>query len=380
MKNIRLSLILLAVCIMINSCDESPQEEQVENKYEFLVGAYTDLDEDGIGLLNFDPERNLISAKVIGAEVKNPSFVVSNKAQTLVFAVEETGGENGGKVKSFKFDRQQNTLELLDTKDTFGNHPCYLSLDPKEEFLVVGNYSGGNLSVYKVSEGMLEHVQTIQHEGQSVVSGRQDRPHVHSVVFHPNGKQMLVGDLGADKIFIYDFNPTYAVPLQPASTPYLEVSPGAGPRHLAVHPNGKTIYLIHEISAELGVYSYDEGKMAKKQIAQLTGEEFVGNVGAAEVRISPDGKFVYASNRGDANDISVFAIGGNGNVTFVERIGTGGDTPRNFAITKDGEYLLAANQASGSIVVFERNQKTGRLTQTKFVASFKKPVYLFGLN
>lgn len=380
MKKINLFLILLTVMIITNSCDETPQEDVIEGKYEFLVGTYTDSETEGIVLLGFNPDQNLINTEVIAAGVKNPSFVVSNRAQTLVFAVEETGEENGGKVKSFKFDRQNNTLELLDTKDTFGNHPCHLALDPKEEFLVVGNYSGGNFSVYKISSGMLELAQTLQHEGQSVVSGRQDKAHVHSVVFHPNGKQMLVGDLGTDKIFLYDFNPSYAVPFNPAPQPYLEVSAGSGPRHLAVHPNGNTVYLIHELTAELGVYSYDAGKMSKKQTVQLTDEDFVGNVGAAEVRISPDGKFVYASNRGDANDISVFGIGSNGNLTFVERVGTGGKTPRNFAITKDGEYLIAANQGSGNIVVFERDQKTGKLSKTALEVSINKPVYFFGLN
>jgi 6-phosphogluconolactonase len=380
MKKIRLSLILLTAMIMTNSCDETPQEEKVERKYEFLVGAYTDSEKEGIAFLNFNPEENLMATEVLASGVKNPSFVISNRAQTLVFAVEETGGENGGKVSSFKFDRQNNTLELLDTKESFGNGPCYLTLDPKEEFLVVGNYSGGNFSAYKISSGMLEHVQTVNHEGQSVVTGRQDRPHVHSVVFHPNGEQMLVGDLGTDKIFIYDFNPSFAVPFNPASQPYLEVDAGSGPRHLAVHPNGKTVYLIHEMTAELGVYSYDAGKMAKKQTAPLTGEGFVGNVGAAEVRISPDGKFVYASNRGDANDITVFAIENNGNVSFVERVGTGGETPRNFAITKDGEYLIVGNQDSNNIIVFDRDQKTGKLTKTDLAVSMNKPVYFFGLN
>jgi 6-phosphogluconolactonase len=366
--------------LMTNSCDETPSEVKLERKYEFLLGSYTDSEKEGIGFLNFNPDENIIAAQIIAPDIKNPSFVISNRAQTLVFSVEESGGPNGGKVKSFKFDRQNNSLELLDTKDSFGGSPCYLALDPKEEFLVVANYSGGNFSAYKINNGMLEHVQTVNHEGQSVVSGRQDKPHVHSVVFHPDGEQLLVGDLGADKIFIYDFNPTYAVPFNPASQPYIEVNPGSGPRHLAVHPDGKTVYLIHEMSAELGVYSYDDGKMAKKQAVPLTGEGFIGNVGAAEVRISPDGKFVYASNRGDANDISVFAIESDGTVTFVERVATGGETPRNFTITKDGEYLVAGNQGSGNIVVFERDQKTGKLSKTTLEVSFNKPVYFFGLN
>ena len=365
---------------MTYSCDESPQEEKIEPVYSFLLGAYTDSGEQGIGLLTFNPEKNILQTQILAAGASNPSFVISNRAQTLVFAVEEIGGENGGKVKSFKFDRQSNTLELLDTKDTFGDHPCYLSLDAKGEILVVGNYSGGNFSSYKINEGILTHIQTYQHEGQSINPARQEKAHVHSTVFHPNGKQLLVGDLGTDKIHLYDFNPTFAVPFNNSDPGYLEVAAGAGPRHLAIHPSGSPVYLIHEMTAELGVYSYDSGKMSNIQVLPLTGDDFVGNVGAAEVRISPDAKFVYASNRGDANEITVFEIGKTGELTFVERVKTGGENPRNFVITSDGKFLLVANQSSDSIIVFERSLKTGKLKKTGAETKFHKPVYLFGLD
>lgn len=380
MRKITYSLFLLIILFMTYSCDESPQEEKIEPVYSFLLGAYTDSEDQGIGLLTFNPEKNILQTQILAAGASNPSFVISNRAQTLVFAVEEIGGENGGKVKSFKFDRQSNTLELLDTKDTFGDHPCYLSLDAKGEILVVGNYSGGNFSSYKINEGILTHIQTYQHEGQSINPARQEKAHVHSTVFHPNGKQLLVGDLGTDKIHLYDFNPTFAVPFNNSDPGYLEVAAGAGPRHLAIHPSGSPVYLIHEMTAELGVYSYDSGKMSNIQVLPLTGDDFVGNVGAAEVRISPDAKFVYASNRGDANEITVFEIGKTGELTFVERVKTGGENPRNFVITSDGKFLLVANQSSDSIIVFERSLKTGKLKKTGAETKFHKPVYLFGLD
>jgi 6-phosphogluconolactonase len=380
MKKIAYSILLFTIIIMTYSCDESPQEEKVEPVYSFLLGAYTDSEEQGIGLLTFNPDKNILQTQILTKGVSNPSFVISNRAQTMVYAVEETSGENGGKVKSFKFDRQNNTLELLDTKDTYGDHPCYLSLDPKEEFLVVGNYSGGNFSAYKIQDGILNHVQTYQHEGQSIDPARQEKAHVHSTVFHPNGKQLLVGDLGTDKIHLYDFNPTYAVPFNNSDPGYIEVAAGAGPRHLAIHPSGSPVYLIHEMTAELGVYNYEAGKMSKIQALPLTGEDFKGNVGAAEVRISPDAKFVYASNRGDANEISVFEIGKSGELTFIERIKTGGENPRNFVITSDGKFLLVGNQSSGTIVAFERNLKTGKLSKTGAETKFNKPVYFFRLD
>jgi 6-phosphogluconolactonase len=380
MKKLTNSIILLILIMMINSCDETPQEEKIEPVYSFLLGAYTESEQQGIGLLLFNPTNNTLHTQIIGKGVSNPSFVTSNKAQTLVFAVEEDGGENGGKVKSFKFDRQNNSLELLDTKDTFGDHPCYLSLGPKEEILVVGNYSGGNFSAYSIENGKLKHLQTYQHEGQSIDPARQEKPHVHSTVFHPNKKQLLVGDLGTDKIHLYDYNPSFAVPFNNSDPGHMEVAAGSGPRHIAVHPSGNPVYLIHEMSAEIGVYNYEAGKMSKIQVLPLTSEDFIGNVGAAEVKISPDKKFLYASNRGDANEITVFEIGKTGELTFVERVKSGGKNPRNFVITSDGKYLLVANQDSDSIVVFERNRQTGKITKTGAETKFDKPVYLHALE
>jgi len=363
------------------SCEQEIQHEAMMiPPYSFLLGAYTGQDSEGIGLLEFDPENQVLRTQTIAKGVQNPSFVISNKAQTLVFAVEEIAGENGGKVKSFQFDRENNTLKLLDSQDSHGDHPCYLTLDPSEEFLVVGNYSSGNFSVYKLNQGKMQWLQTIQHEGQSVNADRQGQAHVHSLVFHPGGKHLLVGDLGTDKIHLYQFNPSYAVPFQHANPSYVEVSAGAGPRHLAIHPNGQFVYLIHELSAEIGVYRFDEGKMRAISQVPLTDKEFVGNVGAAEIRISPDTKHIYASNRGDANDISVYEIGKDGELKFVQRIKSGGEMPRNFILTKDGKYLLAAHQASNNITVFERDQKTGVLEPLDFQVKFERPVYFFGLD
>jgi 6-phosphogluconolactonase len=201
---------------------------------------------------------------------------------------------------------------------------------------------------------------------------------VHSTVFRPNGKQLLVGDLGTDKIHFYNYQPDFAVPFAPSQPPYLEVSAGAGPRHLVVHPSGNRIYLVHELTAELGVYDFNSLKTV--QALSLTSDDFVGDVGAAEVRMSPDSKFVYVSNRGDANEITVFRADKDGNLEFVERVNTGGKMPRNFNFTADGEYLLVAHQASGDVVVFKRDIKSGKLQQTEYKTSINKPVYLFALK
>lgn len=376
------SLYLLGfIALLFFSCEQEVQHEKmIFPSYTFLLGAYTSDESEGIGLLEFDAENKVLQTQVIASGISNPSFVLANKAQNLVFAVEENAGEKGGKVKSFTFDRENNTLKLIDTQDSMGDHPCYLALDPKEEFLLVGNYSSGNFSVFSLSEGKMQKVQTIQHEGQSINPQRQGKAHVHSMVFHKDGKHLLVADLGTDKIHLYQFNPEFAVPFSPAKPAYYEVSPGAGPRHIAIHPNGSFVYLIHEMSAEVGVYGFENGNMWHVAHAPLTDSDFIGNVGAAEIRISPDNKHLYASNRGDANDISVFEISKDGKLKLVQRVKTGGEMPRNFILTKDGNYLLVAHQASDNITVFQRDAKTGELIPLGLEKSYPKPVYFFGLD
>lgn len=381
-NNLLLHLIVSVVItsVILCSCDYQSEEEMIKPKYTFLIGAYTDESAQGIGLLDFDPEAGVLNANVIASEVQNPSFVIANEGQNLVFTVEETAGKDGGKVKVFEFERDSQKLTQKDEKSTFGDHPCYLSLSPDEKFLVVGNYSGGNFSAYKIDQGNLTHVQTFAHEGQSINSSRQEKAHVHSTVFHPNGQYLLVGDLGTDKIHLYDFNPDFAVPFQPAAFPYIEVEGGVGPRHLIIHPKGNTVYLIHELSAEIGVYGFEDGQMRHIQTVSLTDKNFIGAVGAAELRFSPDNKFLYASNRGDANEISSFEIDKEGKLNFVERIKSGGIMPRNFIITKDGKYVLAAHQETSDIVVFERNLRNGKLSKTNLKVNFNKPVYLYELD
>ncbi len=267
----------------------------------------------------------------------------------------------------------------MDQKESGGDHPCHISLSSNEDFVILSNYTGGSLSVFKVSpEGMLAHAQTIQHSGKSVNADRQTSPHVHSTTFDPEGKRVLVADLGTDKIYVYDFDPNQSEPLKLSSE--FPVSPGDGPRHLTFSADGKEVLVVEEMTAILDVFYYENGVLSPKQRLSLLADGFEGKVGAAEIRLSPDGKQVYVSNRGDANTISVFGKRPSGEYVLVQNISSGGIMPRNFNLTADGKYLLAAHQASNDIVIFERDEFTGKLTQTLWKAELNKPVYLFRLN
>lgn len=349
--------------------------------YHFLLGTYTDTSNQGINILEFDPEANKLEILHITSGIENPSFVIANTAQTLVFATEETGGEKGGKLTSFSLDKATKKLEKINSVYTHGDSPCHISMDPTEQYLVVSNYSGGNIAVIPVDkEGRLsEAAQIIQHQGSSVHPTRQKQPHVHSAVFHPREQKVFVADLGTDKIFVYDVNDNTAAPLSAAPTTF-SVAAGAGPRHLAFNKSGDRLYLIHEISGEIGAYAYEGNTIQHLATYPLKHEGFGGEVGAAELRFSPDGKYLYASNRGEVNNLAAFEIDESGELTQIQTLPSGGEAPRNFIITPDGKYLLCGNQNSNEVVSFKRNTADGTLTPTDVSLSVNKPVYFYLLE
>lgn len=372
--------------LLVAACSSPKQETQVTSSlptapksYEFLVGTYTDSPVQGINQLYFSPSENLLTVETIAGGIANPSFVIASKDGKRVFSLEEESGTPGGQVLSFSRNPDDNSLTLIDQKQSGGDHPCHISISPNEDFVILGNYTGGSLSVFRVTpEGMLTHVQTLVHTGQSVNRDRQLNPHVHSTTFDPEGKRVLVADLGTDKIYVYDFDASQAEPLKLSGE--FPVTPGDGPRHLTFSADGKEVLVVQEMAAVLEVFDYENGILTSKQRLSLLEEGFEGNVGAAEIRLSPDGKQVYVSNRGDANTISVFGKRPSGQYILVQHIASGGLMPRNFNLTADGKYLLVAHQASNDIVIFDRDSFTGKLTQTLWKAELNKPVYLFKLD
>lgn len=372
-----LSALLLAACSKPET-QTLVVEKKTPVSYEFLVGTYTDSLNHGINYLYFSPEENLMTVETIAAGIANPSFVIASKDGKKVFSLEEEAGIKGGRVLSFSRNPETKAIALIDQDDSQGDHPCHISLSPKEDYLILGNYTGGSLTIFQVdSLGQVNFVQKIQHKGKSINKARQESPHVHSTTFDPEGKRILVADLGTDKIYVYDFTPGNSTPLQLSGE--FPVTPGDGPRHLAFSKDGKEVLVVEEMSAVLDVFSYENGKLSPKQRLSLLEEGFTGKVGAAEIRISPDGKHVYVSNRGEANTLSVFGKKPDGTYIRIQNIPSGGIMPRNFNLTADGKYLLSAHQASNDIVIFERDTISGILSLSPWKATVHKPVYLHRL-
>ncbi|MBO3033396.1 lactonase family protein [Burkholderia pseudomallei] len=355
--------------------------------YNLLVGTYTGSGSDGIYVYRFDTDSGRVSP-VSSAKAENPSYLVASRDGRHVYAVNELPGDAGpasvrGGVSAFDFDAKTGALKFVNRVSAQGNDPCYLSLSPDGRYLVVANYSvasdpGGSFSVFPVeATGALGAVVlNVHHEGTGPVKGRQDGAHVHSTVFSPDGKYLFVQDLGADKLYSYRYTPDGSRGLiGPTESRYTLAKAGSGPRHLVFGANGRFAYVTNELNASVDVYRYDDGRLAHIETVPMTAPGFAGKVGGGALHLSPDGRFLYATNRGDANDIVIYAVNAaDGKLTLVGRQSSLGKTPREFAIDPSGKWLIVGNQDSDSVFVFRRDIASGRLEPNPARIRIDKPV------
>lgn len=342
---------------------------------DLLIGTYSKLGQvESIFVYSFNVETGEAFKKASIGDIVSPSFLTISKDRKFVYAVSEAGD---GTVHAFSFNAGTGQLVFLNKASAGGNGPCHLSVDEKNRFVFVGNYGAGSLSAIPINpDGSLNSViQTIVHEGKSI-KPNQEKPHVHATVLSPDEKYLMVPDLGTDKVNIYQIDYTNSKPLSPAVPAFVSVTTGGGPRHFTFHPNGKWAYVIHENTGAVTSFDYEDGKLKEKETIQMAPNGFSGKIDAADIHVSPDGKFLYGSLRGDLNEIGILSIDKKGKLKFIGRQSTGGKIPRNFAIDPTGNFLLVGNQNSDEIVLFKRDQKTGMLSNTGKKISVDKPVCL----
>ena len=347
-----------------------------------LVGTYTSDKSEGIYVYKFNTETGENSF-VSSVKTSNPSFLAVSPNQKYVYAVNENADSTRftitGHVAAFSFDKTNGQLTFINKQESGGKHPCYVSVDKTGKWVFTGNYSSGSLAVLPVkSNGSLDPAtQVMQHEGSSVVEDRQEGPHVHATFISPNNKMLYVPDLGLDKVMMYTFD-LKSGKLKENDPPFVMTEPGAGPRHIDIHPNGKYAYLLEELTGAVSVYSIEkDGYLSLVQNISGLPRDFVGTVGSADIHVSPDGKFLYCSNRGESNTIGIFSINkSNGQLLWVDAQSTLGKTPRNFNFDPTGNFLLVANQNSDDIIIFKRDKETGLLTDTGKKINVSKPVCL----
>jgi len=353
-----------------------------QNPIQYLfVGTYTNTPakSEGIYVYKFNPNRaEATQGSVTKAE--NPSFLVVSHDQKFVYAVNETHGDKGGQVSAYALDRSKGTLTLLNQQPSGGDDPAHIAIDSSGKFVIVANYSGGNISVFKTNaDGSLNPaVQTIAHEGYGVNVQRQEMPHPHCVVFSPDEKFLFCADLGNDRLYRYAFDPNDATnPLKPTDSAYFVVPDNFGPRHLVFHPNGKVMYLLGEISGQIIVYSYNAQDGSVKQIQTIASDNSntKGDKGSAEIDITKDGRFLYTSNRVTQNDIAMFKVASDGTLAENGHQPVG-PHPRHFMIDPSGRFLLVASRDNNTIQLFIINKNFGILQDANIKIDVPAPVCL----
>lgn len=345
-----------------------------QNNTNLLIGTYTNTcDSKGIYVYDFDTQTADFSLKNSSDRTINPSYLTVSASNQYVYSVNENGAASSA--TAFGFNPENGQLDFINKQNTGGADPCYILDDNKN--VITANYSGGNITVFGInSDGSLsESKQIIQHTGKGKDKKRQENSHVHMVQFTPDNKFVIANDLGTDKIYIYKYNPE-----SPDNVLELKesvaVKEGSGPRHITFSPNGKFAYLLQELDGTLTVFSYQDGTLKIIQETQVVFKRFIGDTSAADIHITPDGKFLYATNRGTANTITCFKIFPDGHLAFVENISTLGKGPRNFAIDPTGNYLLVANQTTNNVAIFKINKTSGDLTDTGKSINLCSPVCL----
>ncbi|ASA25349.1 lactonase family protein [Paenibacillus donghaensis] len=341
----------------------------------FYTGTYSPEDKKGIQLcaLKVPSGEMRILDGTVGIE--NPSYLAMNGEGSVLYAVSE---QEEGQVYAYAIDPGTKALRMLGSRPTDGAAPCYVSISPREDYLFVSNYSGANVNVFPVqADGSLGEMSAqVRHEGSGTREDRQEAPHPHSVIPDSTGEHVLVCDLGLDQVVIYRLE-------EGKLTTHREINlpPESGPRHLAVHPAGQWIYLVNELNSTVTVFANNEqsGDLKVLQHISTLPEHYTAGSDdtAADIHVSPCGRYLYASNRGHDSIVLFLIDQETGLLTAEDWQSTGGRTPRNFSIIKG--MLLAANQNSGNIISFSIDPDSGRLIPTGNELELASPVCITAL-
>jgi len=346
------------------------------------VGTYTTGKSEGIYLYRLNLASGELKHVATTKGVTNPSFLTLTPNRRYLYAVnevEEFGGEKSGAVSAFAVDQRTGDLRLLNQQASLGANPCYVDVDASGRFVLIANYTGGNVSVLPIQrDGSLgEATDMKQYQGSSINRDRQEAPHAHSIMLAPDNRFAYSCDLGTDKVMIFRFDARNGK-LLPGNPPWVQVKPGSGPRHLAFHPSSKYMFVLSELFSTVTAFARnpEKGSLRKLQTVTTLPKDFTGTNTGADIHVSPNGQFLFCSNRGH-DSLAIFKIDPrNGALTAIGHEPTRGLTPRNFAIDPTRAFLLVANQKSDNIVVFRLDQRTGRLSLTGQMVQVPSPVCL----
>ncbi|MDP6545470.1 MAG: lactonase family protein [Phycisphaerae bacterium] len=373
----RTAMILAAMTICLTVC---PLAQCVEKTIRVYLGTYTRKGSKGVYLSKLNLKFGTLSKPILAAATDNPTFLAIHPTGKFLYAAggaTRIDGKSTGLVTAFAMDKTTGKLTQLNRQPSGGRGPCHVVLDATGRYALAANYSSGSVASLPIgADGKLRpSASVVQHTGSSVNKRRQNGPHAHSINLDPANRFAVAADLGADKVFVYQFDSKNGT-LKPHAPPAVKLAPGAGPRHFAFHPNGQFAYVINELDSTVTAFAFDakKGTLAKLSTVSTLPSDFKGSNTTAEVQVHPSGKFLYGSNRGH-DSIAIFTIDAkSGKLTGAGHQPTGGKTPRNFGIDPTGRFILAANQNSNNVVVFRVDQSGGKLKPTGSSITVSSPV------
>ncbi len=364
--------------------DTLSMNAQNNNLLTLLVGTYTEGDaaakdkSEGIYVYEMNPATGELQYKSTAAGIKNPSYLAVHPSNKYVFAASETSGNDTiktGLVYAYEFDKSSKKLNMINAVSSEGTGPCYVSVHPSGNFAMTANYGSGSVALYPVANtGKLEKASSVdQHQGKGPTD-RQKSPHAHMIIPGKNQDFIYAVDLGTDEIVVYKLDADKLV----NTNKNTKLPGGAGPRHLDFHPEKDWAYVVNELGGTVTALKLDPstGSLTTFQTISTLPEGAIEGA-CADIHVTPSGKYLYASNRGEHNSIAMYAINQEtGELTLIGHQATKGETPRGFVIDPSGKFLLVANQNSGNVVTFKIDEATGKLIDTGFETEIPKPVCL----
>lgn len=377
---------LLALLALFTACGSKKTEQQVAkpetDEAIFFVGTYTkkeghvDGQGEGVYVYSMNKKTGAISYKATSDAVISPSYVAVHPDGKHVYAVNEYDGEDSfAAVTAFTYNPEDFSLTYLNEVSSVGQYPCYLSIDNTGKFVMAANYMGGSVVLLPIIEdGMLGNYTSYKkHEGGSS-HPRQEAPHAHQIFQHPKSGLVAAVDLGADKIYAYELD-TLGQTLNYLRD-FINPPRSAGPRHMVFHPEKDIAYVLNELIGTIEVATYTDSLRFQQKVQMIALQEpgDKREPSGAAIKIHPNGKFLYASNRGEINEVVAFRIGENGELIKVGAYSSQGKTPRDFEIDPSGKFMLVANQDTNTIVTYEINQETGELIDTGYIEEVPTPV------
>jgi 6-phosphogluconolactonase len=329
-----------------------------------FVSAFASGEKAGIHAFGLDSEKGTLKPLKRTTGMQSPFFMAISPDKRFLYSIDEFGGKDNF-VAAFAIEGRGGDLRPLNRQNTRGTASCFVEVDPTGKTVLIANYSSGNVSSFPVkSDGSLgESASFFQHSGSSADPERQKGPNAHCFVISPDGQHALACDLGIDKVMIYTLDAATAKLAPNTAQPFAKLTPGSGPRHLTFHPNGKLVYLINELANTITVFDWSaaDGTLKEKQSIATLPKDFTGKSYTADLKITPDGKHLYGTNRGH-DSLASYRIADDGTLTLLAIQPSGGKGPQNLLIPPDGRWLLCANMPGNNVVVFQIDAASGAIT------------------